>query len=192
GVQRGRAAGREERHRPGEGGRGDARVRDRLADGRVPRPARARPPGRGLVRLPHDAEGHEPRPRARPPARGDAAHDGGDEPAPDGGERDGDRRAGLRRPLRRARLDERRPHRGPRRSGSVSATRERSEVGLEQALEMYRRMTLIRLFEEQANELYRSAKMPGLTHLYIGEEAVAVGVCSALRRDDWITSTHRG
>jgi TPP-dependent pyruvate/acetoin dehydrogenase alpha subunit len=57
---------------------------------------------------------------------------------------------------------------------------------------MYRRMTLIRLFEEQANELYRSARMPGLTHLYIGEEAVAVGVCSALRRDDWITSTHRG
>ncbi|MGZ4388618.1 MAG: ABC transporter substrate-binding protein, partial [Gaiellaceae bacterium] len=42
---------------------------------------------------------------------------------------------------------------------------------------MFRRMTLIRLFEEQANELYRSAKMPGLTHLYIGEEAVAVGVC---------------
>jgi pyruvate dehydrogenase E1 component alpha subunit len=34
--------------------------------------------------------------------------------------------------------------------------------------------------------------MPGLAHLYIGEEAVAVGVCSALRRDDWITSTHRG
>ncbi|MGZ4333312.1 MAG: thiamine pyrophosphate-dependent dehydrogenase E1 component subunit alpha [Gaiellaceae bacterium] len=57
---------------------------------------------------------------------------------------------------------------------------------------MYGRMTLIRLFEEQVNELYRSAKMPGLAHLYIGEEAVAVGVCSALRRDDWITSTHRG
>src|SRR5471032_2819410 len=34
--------------------------------------------------------------------------------------------------------------------------------------------------------------MPGMTHLYIGEEGVAVGVCSALRRDDWITSTHRG
>jgi acetoin:2,6-dichlorophenolindophenol oxidoreductase subunit alpha len=60
------------------------------------------------------------------------------------------------------------------------------------AREMYRRMTLIRLFEEQANELYRTAKMPGLTHLYLGEEAIAVGVCSALRRDDWITSTHRG
>ena len=59
-------------------------------------------------------------------------------------------------------------------------------------LEMYRRMVTIRLFEEQVNDLYRSAKMPGLAHLYIGEEAVAVGVCSALRRDDYITSTHRG
>jgi len=59
-------------------------------------------------------------------------------------------------------------------------------------LEMYRAMTTIRLFEEHVNDLYRSAKMPGLAHLYIGEEAVAVGVCSALRRDDHITSTHRG
>ena len=74
----------------------------------------------------------------------------------------------------------------------MSATTERAAIGAETALGMYRRMTLIRLFEEHANELYRSAKMPGLTHLYTGEEAVAVGVCSALRRDDWITSTHRG
>lgn len=59
-------------------------------------------------------------------------------------------------------------------------------------LEMYRRMMTIRLFEEQVNELYRGAKMPGLAHLYIGEEAVAVGVCAALRQDDYITSTHRG
>jgi pyruvate dehydrogenase E1 component alpha subunit len=59
-------------------------------------------------------------------------------------------------------------------------------------LDMYRRMATIRFFEERVNELYRSAKMPGLAHLYIGEEAVAVGVCSALRRDDYITSTHRG
>ena len=66
--------------------------------------------------------------------------------------------------------------------------------GLEpaRALSMYRQMTRIRLFEEQVNELYRGAKMPGLAHLYIGEEAVAVGVCEALRRDDYITSTHRG
>jgi pyruvate dehydrogenase E1 component alpha subunit len=74
----------------------------------------------------------------------------------------------------------------------VSATASRTKIDAELGLGMYRRMTLIRLFEEQANELYRSAKMPGLTHLYIGEEAIAVGVCSALRRDDWITSTHRG
>jgi pyruvate dehydrogenase E1 component alpha subunit len=59
-------------------------------------------------------------------------------------------------------------------------------------VEAYRRMLTIRLFEEQVNELYRSARMPGLAHLYIGEEAVAVGICSALRREDYITSTHRG
>src|SRR5215469_11505633 len=59
-------------------------------------------------------------------------------------------------------------------------------------VELYRRMLLIRHFEERVDELYRAAKMPGLAHLYIGEEAVAVGVCTALRDDDYITSTHRG
>src|SRR5258707_7435878 len=59
-------------------------------------------------------------------------------------------------------------------------------------LDLYARMLRIRLFEEQVNDLYTSAKMPGLAHLYIGEEAVAVGVCSALRDDDYITSPHRG
>jgi TPP-dependent pyruvate/acetoin dehydrogenase alpha subunit len=53
-------------------------------------------------------------------------------------------------------------------------------------------MVKIRLFEEAVNQLYLGAKMPGLAHLYIGEEAVAVGVCEALRKDDYITSTHRG
>jgi acetoin:2,6-dichlorophenolindophenol oxidoreductase subunit alpha len=56
----------------------------------------------------------------------------------------------------------------------------------------YRQMIRIRLFEEQVNELYTRALMPGLAHLYSGEEAVAVGVCEALRLDDYITSTHRG
>jgi TPP-dependent pyruvate/acetoin dehydrogenase alpha subunit len=65
-------------------------------------------------------------------------------------------------------------------------------IDLEQSLHMYQQMARIRAFEEQVNELYKSAKMPGLAHLYIGEEAVAVGVCEALRRDDYITSTHRG
>ncbi|MGZ3601174.1 MAG: thiamine pyrophosphate-dependent dehydrogenase E1 component subunit alpha [Ktedonobacterales bacterium] len=62
----------------------------------------------------------------------------------------------------------------------------------EQWLHAYRQMMRIRLFEEQVNELYKTARMPGLAHLYSGEEAVAVGVCEALRRDDYITSTHRG
>ena len=65
-------------------------------------------------------------------------------------------------------------------------------AGREQWLEMYRRMLAIRFFEEQVNDLYTRTLMPGLAHLYIGEEAVAVGICSALRRDDYITSTHRG
>ncbi len=59
-------------------------------------------------------------------------------------------------------------------------------------LRMYRKMLAIRLFEAQVNELYTRALMPGLAHLYIGEEAVAVGVCEALDRNDYITSTHRG
>jgi len=62
----------------------------------------------------------------------------------------------------------------------------------ERWLRFYRQMLKSRLFEEEVNQLYLGAKMPGLAHLYIGEEAVAVGVCEALRRDDYITSTHRG
>jgi len=65
-------------------------------------------------------------------------------------------------------------------------------AGSETWLRMYRGMQMIRLFEEQVNQLYTRAVMPGLAHLYIGEEAVAVGTCEALHRDDYITSTHRG
>ena len=57
---------------------------------------------------------------------------------------------------------------------------------------MYRKMVAIRQFETHVNELYTRALMPGLAHLYIGEEAVAVGVCEALDRTDYIASTHRG
>jgi pyruvate dehydrogenase E1 component alpha subunit len=59
-------------------------------------------------------------------------------------------------------------------------------------LRFYRQMVSIRLFEERVNDLYTRALMPGLAHLYIGEEAIAVGVCEALRPDDYVTSTHRG
>src|SRR6202789_3194382 len=71
-------------------------------------------------------------------------------------------------------------------------TRTSAGVSVERLLRMYRKMIAIRQFEEQANDLYLRALMPGLTHLYQGEEAVAVGVCEALRNDDYITSTHRG
>ena len=67
-----------------------------------------------------------------------------------------------------------------------------SGVDRKRLLHFYRQMLRIRLFEEQVNQLYLGATMPGLAHLYVGQEAIAVGVCEALRRDDYITSTHRG
>jgi acetoin:2,6-dichlorophenolindophenol oxidoreductase subunit alpha len=67
-----------------------------------------------------------------------------------------------------------------------------ASVDNDRLLRMYRQMLRIRAFDQHANELYLSAKMPGLTHMYIGQEAVAVGVCEALQQDDYITSTHRG
>jgi len=57
---------------------------------------------------------------------------------------------------------------------------------------LYRKMLTIRLFEEKIQDLYARGSVPGLAHLYVGEEAVAVGVCANLRRQDYITSTHRG
>jgi pyruvate dehydrogenase E1 component alpha subunit len=68
----------------------------------------------------------------------------------------------------------------------------KTQTNTEAYLRMYRQMVRIRAFEDQANQLYLSAKMPGLTHMYSGQEAVAVGICEALTDDDKITSTHRG
>ena len=65
-------------------------------------------------------------------------------------------------------------------------------LNTEKLLRLYRQMMAIRVFEEHVNELYTRALMPGLAHLYIGEEAIAVGICEALRKDDFVTSTHRG
>ncbi len=61
-----------------------------------------------------------------------------------------------------------------------------------QYLEFFRKMVLIRKFEEQARDLFMKNIMRGATHLYIGQEAIATGVCAALTREDTITSTHRG
>jgi TPP-dependent pyruvate/acetoin dehydrogenase alpha subunit len=77
-------------------------------------------------------------------------------------------------------------------STAIAGSPPDSAIDTKLFLHMYRRMVMIRLFEEQVNDLYTRALMPGLAHLYIGEEAIAVGVCEALRKDDYITSTHRG
>lgn len=65
----------------------------------------------------------------------------------------------------------------------------------EKLIEMYRKMLEIRYFEEKIGELFvlgALAYARGFIHLYVGEEAVAVGVCAGLRKEDYITSTHRG
>lgn len=82
----------------------------------------------------------------------------------------------------------------------MSATLDRPSTGTsgERVLDprelvwLYEQMLLIRRFELTAQDVYRKGEMPGFIHLYVGEEATAVGVCAHLRRDDWITSTHRG
>ena len=66
------------------------------------------------------------------------------------------------------------------------------ELTREVLMDLHRRMVRIRLFEEAAGRLAEGAKLPGFLHLYVGEEAVASGVCAALTDEDQITSTHRG
>ena len=66
------------------------------------------------------------------------------------------------------------------------------ELSTETLMDLHRRMVRIRLFEEAAGQLAEAAKLPGFLHLYVGQEAVASGVCVALTDDDQITSTHRG
>jgi pyruvate dehydrogenase E1 component alpha subunit len=73
-----------------------------------------------------------------------------------------------------------------------------TEIGLQPTLtpeaqrDMLRRMLEIRSFENMVIQLFREGLVRGATHTYVGEEAVAVGACAALRQDDFITSTHRG
>jgi pyruvate dehydrogenase E1 component alpha subunit len=63
---------------------------------------------------------------------------------------------------------------------------------LERLKFLYRRMVGIRLFEEKIGELFLGGELPGFVHLYVGEEAIAIGVCANLTDHDYITSTHRG
>jgi TPP-dependent pyruvate/acetoin dehydrogenase alpha subunit len=66
------------------------------------------------------------------------------------------------------------------------------DIPRETLVRMYERMLKIRHFEDRVKDLFAAGEMPGFVHLYLGEEAVAVGACAVLNDDDYITSTHRG
>ena len=66
------------------------------------------------------------------------------------------------------------------------------DIPRETSILMYERMLKIRHFENRVKDLFAAGEMPGFVHLYLGEEAVAVGACAPLNDDDYITSTHRG
>ena len=78
---------------------------------------------------------------------------------------------------------------GGQAAGAVAVTR---AVEPARQIELLRTMQRIRRFEERAEELYLGGELPGFIHLSIGQEACAAGASAALRRDDYITSTHRG
>jgi TPP-dependent pyruvate/acetoin dehydrogenase alpha subunit len=65
-------------------------------------------------------------------------------------------------------------------------------IDKEKLIAMYRLMVRIRAFEERVAKEFAAGNIPGFMHLYVGQEAVAIGACSNLREDDYITSTHRG
>jgi len=66
------------------------------------------------------------------------------------------------------------------------------DLSSDQQLEMYRKMALIREFDTAVKELWMQNFIYGLAHSYVGAEAIGVGTCTALKSDDFITSTHRG
>jgi TPP-dependent pyruvate/acetoin dehydrogenase alpha subunit len=66
------------------------------------------------------------------------------------------------------------------------------QISKELLFAYYKKVLELRLFELKVQELYRNGRLPGFVHLYVGEEAVAVGVCSHLENSDLVFSTHRG
>ena len=66
------------------------------------------------------------------------------------------------------------------------------DIAPETLLHLYRTMLTIRLFEQRVAREFRTGEIPGFVHMYVGEEAVAAGVCANLEDDDYVTSTHRG
>ncbi len=66
------------------------------------------------------------------------------------------------------------------------------DIPKEKLLWIYERMKLIRVFETRVSKEFARGKIPGFVHLYVGEEAIAVGICANLTDEDYMTSTHRG
>jgi acetoin:2,6-dichlorophenolindophenol oxidoreductase subunit alpha len=68
----------------------------------------------------------------------------------------------------------------------------KSPISTREMIQLYRKMVTVRKFETMAGDFFAAGKIPGFIHLSIGQEASSVGVCSALRPDDYIATTHRG
>src|ERR671935_2629966 len=75
---------------------------------------------------------------------------------------------------------------------AIADTRSSATLDRARLLDMYERMVQIRTFEDTASKKFAAGRIPGFVHLYAGEEAVAVGVCTHLTDEDFITSHHRG
>src|ERR1700675_744971 len=80
----------------------------------------------------------------------------------------------------------------PRESSTMTERVLAEQINRDLLLTYYKKMLELRLFELKVQELYRNGRLPGFVHLYVGEEAVAVGVCSNLEAGDLVFSTHRG
>ena len=80
----------------------------------------------------------------------------------------------------------------PRETSTMTERVLAEQISQDLLLTYYKKMLELRLFELKVQELYRNARLPGFVHLYVGEEAVAVGVCSNLEANDLVFSTHRG
>lgn len=65
-------------------------------------------------------------------------------------------------------------------------------ISKEKLVSLFRTMVRIRTFEQRVSREFAAGNIPGIVHLYLGEEAVATGACASLNSDDYITSTHRG
>src|SRR5436190_24227414 len=77
-------------------------------------------------------------------------------------------------------------------SATISHPSDSVQEQAKEALELYRRMVLIRVCEERLAKSHQRGLIHGACHTYVGQEAIAVGICANLNRDDQIFSTHRG